>query len=477
MALTIFTNIASLNAQRAMTQNSAALMVSFQRLSTGLRINSAKDDSAGLAISERFTAQVRGLNQAARNANDGISLTQTAEGAMKEISSSLQRLRELAVQSANDTNTVTDRMAIQGEADALISEIDRVATQTNFNGQLILDGSFSGMSFQVGANSGQNISVSVSSARASIMGAEASYTSTQNVSATALSAGNILLNGYAVRASVAADDTKSTVQKDASAIAKAAAINASSAQSGVTATVEDATVTGGAIAGGALTAVNYFAINGINIGSTGLTVLANDSNGALRGAINAQLSATGVEATLNGSNQLVLTAADGRNIDVQMFGVGVPVITGLTAAVTRGKVNLSSDDAFTLGESAGGVALDRIGLAAATYSVIAAVNVSTIDLTSQAGADAAIGTLDTALRQVSTQRAGLGAYQNRFESTIANLTSTSENLSAARSRIMDADFAFETAIFSRNQILQQASAAMLAQANISGQIALTLLGR
>lgn len=272
MAMGINTNVSSLNAQRNLSTSQASLANSLQRLSSGLRINSAKDDAAGLAISERFTAQIRGLNVAVRNANDGVSLAQTAEGALGSVTENLQRIRELAVQSANATNSASDRDALQAEVDQLIAEIDRVATQTKFNGVALLDGSFSAQDFQVGANSG-----------------------------------------------------------------------------------------------------------------------------------------------------------------------------------------------------------DTITLDAITDATTATLGVDAVDIGDGGDPAAALGLVDTALDTINSARATLGAVQNRFESTIANLQTAAENMSAARSRIQDADFAAETAELTRTQILQQAGMAMVAQANAAPQNVLTLL--
>lgn len=467
MTLSINTNVASLNAQRSVSKNSSSIATSFARLSSGTRINSAKDDAAGLAISERFTSQVRGLNQAVRNANDAISLAQTAEGALSESSNMMQRLRELAVQSANDTNSATDRQALQGEANQLLAEIDRIATQTSFNGRNLLDGSFSGASFQVGANANQSISVSVSSARTFSLGAVASRTST-TVTGTALGAADLTLNGVAIRASAAADDTVSSVGNDASAISKAAAINASSADHGVRASVNATTVTGGAAVGAGAVAGGALLINGVDIGA--VAVQANDADSSLRNAINAVASRTGVMATLDGANQLVLTASDGRNVNVAGAAAGGAVV-GVAAGTTYSTVTLESDQDFTVG----GTTPANAGLTAGATAVNTAVNIQNLDITNRSGANNALSRLDTAIRQVSGQRAGLGAVLSRLESSVSNLSTTSENLSAARSRIMDADFASETAAFSKNQILMQASTAMLAQANSSNQSVLGLL--
>ena len=471
--LTISTNIASLSARRTLMQNSNNLSKNFQRLSSGLRINGAEDDAAGLAISKKMTAQIRGLNQAVRNASDSMSMAQTAESALNEIGSMLQRTRELAVQSANDTYTASDRVAIQEEASALLAEMDRIATQTEFNTRTLLDGSSTALKFQVGANEGQNISFSFDSARTFALGAVAETTS-GSVTGTSITAGEIYINGEEVRSSVAADDTVSFTDNAASAIAKAAAINASAAESGVVARVNETVVTTtDAVTGGSFVSGD-FTVNGVDIGD--VTVQANDADFALRNAINAVSNATGVTASLDGSNQLVLTAVDGRNVTVggaapQGNAGGVFSTTDPTGT-TYGTVTLESDRAFSVTGS--GVA--NAGLSAETTVVNTAVNVSGLDLGTQTGADSAIGLVDKAIRQVSSMQSDLGALLNRMDAAVSNLSAASENISAARGRIRDADFAAETAEFSKNQILQQASTAMLAQANVSGQVALQLIG-
>ena len=273
MAAFINTNTASLNSQRNLNTSQSSLTTSLQRLSSGLRINSAKDDAAGLAISERMTSQIRGNDQAARNANDGISLAQTAEGDLAQIGNNLQRIRELAVQSSNASNSASDRAALNNEATALIAEIDRVASTSSFNGNKLLDGSFTSQAFQVGANNTSNdrISIaSIASAKSSSLGvgSGSSYSATVTSAATmttgAFAAGSVTINGYSVGAT--SIDGVSSTAADGSAIAKAAAINAVSAQTGVTATVNATTVAGAvatpgtAIAGGA---TNFVKINAV----------------------------------------------------------------------------------------------------------------------------------------------------------------------------------------------------------------------
>jgi flagellin len=469
MALNISTNVASLNAQRRLTRNTSALQVSFERLSSGLRINSASDDAAGLAIGQRMTSQVRGLNQAIRNANDAAALAKTAEGALIETGNILQRVRELAVQAANDTNNPTDRAALQLEVNALTAELDRISTQTQYNGINVLDGSFSGRLFQIGANTGQTIEMSIQQASTAVLGAVASVATTDVTTNAALD-GDLVVNGVNIAAPTAASDTVSSSGNASSAIAKAAAINAVSATSGVTATVTAASVSDSqAVAGGSYTAGDL-TINGVDIG--GVTAVANDSDSALRNAINAISAQTGVVASLDGANQLVLTAADGRNIVLAGADETGGGVTALATGTTAGGISLESDSAISLA----GTTPANYGLAAGSTAVNTAINLSTQSVASQSAAGTTIGVYDSAIRQVASQRASLGALINRLDSAMSSLSATSENVSASRSRVMDADFAAETAVFARNQILQQASAAMLAQANTSGQIALQLLG-
>ena len=394
MALAINTNVMSLNAQRNLSSSGAELATSLQRLSSGMRINSAKDDAAGLAISQRFTTQIRGMDQAARNANDGISLSQTAEGAMGEIGNNLQRIRELAVQSRNATNSASDRAALNSEAQQLKSEIDRVAKDTSFNGTRLLDGSFTNQAFQVGANQGETISV------ASI-----------------------------VNASSAALGTSTSAPTTTYAASKV----------GVAPVV-------GALAAGDLT------INGTSIGAVvaGGTAAAQGTNVAA--AINLQTATTGVTAAADVAGIITLTSTSASGV----------VIGGAAAnqAATQSRTGLT------------------FGTTAATATVVAGTaqtGFATLDISTVVGADNAMLAMDGALTAINSARADMGAIQNRFSSVVANLSSTTENLAAARSRIQDADFAKESAQLSRNQILQQAGTAMLAQANQASQGVLGLL--
>lgn len=474
MSQVINTNVLSLNSQRNLSTSGGQLATALQRLSSGLRINSAKDDAAGLAISERFTTQIRGLNQATRNANDGISLAQTAEGAMSEASNILQRIRELAVQSANGTNSSSDRQALQEEVAQLTSELDRIANSTEFNGTRILDGSFAQASFQVGANAGQTIGFGISSISTRAIGSIAAQTGTEVAAGAAADIQISVGGGAAVSVNssanfaIAGDSSRGAD----SAFAKAAALN----DAGVAGFSATANTTGtqavGAI-GGTAGDTYDLTINGVAV-FTGLDVASALSNTDLRDGINAVSTQTGVIASLNGGN-LTLSAADGRNITVTEAGTGFTAGTdGITVTggdfdgVLRGNLSVSATD--TISFSGTVATLGLTALIARDGQGLTSLSVATVD-----GAQDAIRRADAALTSVNSARAQLGAVQNRFESVIANLQTTSENLAASRSRIRDTDFAAETAALTRAQVLQQAGVAMLAQANAAPQNVLALL--
>ena len=479
MAQVINTNIASLNSQRNLNGSQAALQTSLQRLSSGLRINSAKDDAAGLAISERMGAQVRGLNQAVRNSNDAVSLAQTAEGSLAEIGNVLQRMREIAVQSANDTNTSVDRAALQTEATQLSAEIDRIAGASQFSGKNLLDGTFGSSTFQVGANAGQTIAVAIGSATTTALGigGAASTTSTAwavNIIGQSGSTGATTINGTAISASV--NDGVSYVNGaqsgTTSALSLANAINAQSSTTGVTATAKTTATSGTITNPGAATAITAgdFLVNGVSIGGISAAATAGDRNNQMIAAINAKSGSTGVTAVAANSTSYTLTAADGRNIDITGgAGATSTVATSgflLTANKTfTGQVSLTSGKSMTIAGTPDG------GLVAGTYALVG----TAVDVTSQTTSSAAITSIDSALAVVNTQRASLGAVQSRFQSVISNLQTSSQNLASAKSQITDADFAMETANLSRNQILQQAGVAMLAQANALPNNVLSLL--
>jgi flagellin len=614
----INTNLNSLNVQNNLSKSQSSLQTALTRLSSGLRINGAADDAAGLSISDRMTSQVRGFTQAARNANDAISLAQTAEGSLGAVGNNLQRIRELALQSANSTNSASDRKALNQEAQQLLAEVQRVATTSQFNGLNLLDGSFSSAQFQVGANANQTINVSVGGATTSILGSfggkgQAMTTVSGAAPDAWTDVSTVSINGTTIGATVGTTAPGFTA---GSAAAKAAAINAKTALTGVSATAST-TFTGSAptlnssLASGALT------INGVQVGPIVAAGTAVGQGANAASAINAVSNQTGVTATYSTtSGALTLTAADGRDIafgavpadpagaaavlaatglqvsngtaatydtvtmvlhpgglfangtwpeadlaDGETFtidtityefdnngslsnGAHVAVTVGtnnsdtqvadaIVAAVTNqhtlgntslqasniggtvtfrhddvgpqstyagysqntadgseistsstivgspgsysaltigGALSLSSAENFTLIGS--GSALADAGLSSYQPNL---TTVATVDISTVEGSNAAISILDSAIAQVDTQRASLGASQNRFAATIDNLNTSAQNLTAARSRILDADFASETASLSRGQVLQQAGVAILSQANSLPQQVLSLL--
>ncbi|PKO64451.1 MAG: flagellin [Betaproteobacteria bacterium HGW-Betaproteobacteria-16] len=400
---TINTNVMSMNAQRNLMSSQGSLATSMQRLSSGLRVNSAKDDAAGLAIAERMNAQVKGLSVAARNANDGISLAQTAEGALGKVGDMLQRMRELAVQSANATNSSDDRDALQAEVKQLADEIDRVSKQTSFNGKKVLDGSFTAASFQVGANAGDNITIG-----------SLADTTADNLSTVAYG-----------------ENTVAGIDPDADITAFATAVTA------------NLTI---AVGGG----------TAVDLGELAAASSATERMGQVVEAINRKTADTGVSAYL-------VDNEDGT-YDVELLSSSLDA-NGDPEAVVFGAGFTATGTGLVVGDGA------AIGAASAADST----GISNIDVTTEKGAYIAIKKLDDALDSVNSARATLGAVQSRFENAVANIQIGVENLSASRGRIMDADFAKETANLSRSQILQQAGTAMVAQANQVPQGVLSLL--
>ena len=388
MTLTVNTNVPSLNTQRNLNVSNNALNVSLQRLSTGFRINSAKDDAAGLQISNRLSAQVSGLNVATRNANDGISLAQTAEGALQQSTNILQRMRDLSLQSANGSNGTSERKALNQEVAQLKNELDRIANTTTFGGKKLLDGSFGTSAFQVGAAANETISVSLADAGAST-----------------------LKGSYFTQSGAAATGTATAA----------------------------ATVT-------------------VTINTTGSTAGANTVKfDVVSGATGAQVQELAVKA-INDSN-------------LGLFAYG----TSATNVVSQ------FNDATTPANNLATTGISFSAAAGITFTSVAGTttetkdNVSALDITTAEGAQKAVLVIDQSLSQIDTQRAALGAVQNRFDNTISNLQNISENASAARSRIRDTDFAAETSELTKNQILQQAGTAILAQANQLPQSVLSLL--
>ena len=409
MAATINTNIASINAQRNLTFSGQSLNTTMQRLSSGLRVNSAKDDAAGLAIAERMNTQVKGMTVASRNANDGISLAQTTEGALGKIGDMLQRMRELAVQAGNATNSKSDRVALQLEVKQLADEVDRVAKQTNFNGQKVLDGSFAGAVFQVGANSGDNITLGALVDTRSDKLSSISYASSTIPSLSTSETGGVI-TGYST----------------------------------------------------AITA-GHLAITVTPGGTVDLPELSPASSqqerlGQVVEAINNKSADTGVTAYLTkieGSENYKIDILSGK-LDTSNNPVEIS-FSGFATTLTG-----IADAQGTIGPTTGGEKLNVLGI-------------NDIDVGTQAGAWIGLKKIDSAIDQVNSARATLGAIQTRFETAVNNIDVQIENLSAARGRIIDADFAKETANLSRTQILQQAGTAMVAQANQIPQNVLQLL--
>ena len=492
MSATINSNINSLTAQRNLTTSQMSLSTSIQRLSSGLRINSAKDDAAGLAISERFTSQIRGLNQAARNANDGISLAQTTEGAMKSAGDILQRVRELAVQSANASNSASDRQALQAEVGQLVSELDRIAQTTQFNGQNILDGSFGTAQFQVGANANQTIVAATANLRTNVYGnnqnASSNGTGVSTGSgafgANGVTGGTLAMNGYlgSSNVTVVANDTAKTT---------AAKINLVSANTGITATAQTDTQLAFASAGAYQ--LDIRSDNGTDQRVSFTLTAANTADGlsSAISAINDQSSKTGVVASLNTAGTgVILTNSSGNDIrvaDTTTANAGAVTVQKLQAdGTTSGAaVTLAADTTANNSITSGYMVFDSnksFGITGTTTNAYTTggtssslKSVATLDITTFSKATDALKTVDSALSLINGERAKLGALQSRFETTVANLAITSENMSASRSRIQDADFAQETANLSRAQILQQAGTAMVAQANQLPQGVLALL--
>jgi flagellin len=425
-------NMNALNAHRQMSGNTATAGKSMEKLSSGLRINRAGDDAAGLAISEKMRGQIRGLDQAARNGQDGISMIQTAEGALNETHSILQRMRELSVQSSNDTNTTTDRLEIQKEVDQLAQEIGRIGNTTEFNTQKLLDGTFSG-NFHIGANENQNLNLDITDMRAFTLGVsgKAEIENAGTYTATATLPGDTLKDG-----------TYSVVEKTTGAyeLQNSSGTVVAKSADGLNYTMQAAD---GSAGDDTLVFTQKV--------TSGSVLVKTDASGTTTYKGTAQFDNTGLEAgnytykaadktLLDSNGEVVAVSADGIAFKSAVDGASTTVFTA-TIALTDG---------------------DN-------------VKVGGINISDQKSANSAITTINNALEKVSTERSKLGAYQNRLEHTINNLGTSSENLTAAESRIRDVDMAKEMMNFSKNNILSQAAQAMLAQANQQPQGVLQLL--
>jgi flagellin len=453
MAMQINTNILSMTAQRNVGMNESRLGTAIERLSTGLRINSARDDAAGMAISERFTSQIRGQTVAQRNANDAISLSQTAEGALGVLGDALQRMRELTVQSLNGMNTVGDRAALQQEIVQLREEIERIAQDTTFNGKNLLNGSLGTMNFQIGSERGDVLGISGLDARASQLGTNAFLDGTQGAVDFGNVTGDITINGVDIDVS------------GADSMAKVAeAINGASFP-------KDGEVTAGL--GDAVQSFTYANDPAGSIDINGTTVpLANLSIDQAVNAIN-NAGIAGVSARVDDAGLLEITSKDG-DLVLENEGGGALTLAGPGNDVTyRQPLTLLAEGSLTLSDNAGtpGDFLTELGIdGTSTVGSLDSVSVETVTQGNNA-----LTVIDTAIDQITSLRAELGALQNRFENVVEVISVHRENLEAARSRIRDADFAAETANLTRAQILQQAGISSLAQANSAPQSVLSLL--
>ena len=475
MAISVNTNVTSMKAQNQLNGANSKLSTSMERLSSGMRINSAKDDAAGLQIANRLTSQINGLGVATRNANDGISMAQTAEGAMQESTNILQRMRDLSLQSANGSNSDGDRVALHKELTALQSELTRIADTTSFGGQKLLDGSFGTKSFQVGANANETISVSLSNVKASSLGKN---TMTMGGSAMNVAAAT---NGIAAET----DLTISGGGKVTGAIAWSAGDSAKDIASAINTATSASGVDVKAVASNEMTLSNLSAGGTVSFTLNGAAVSANVASSsdltALAEAINGQKGTSGVSAEFSDptdKSSLKLSTVDGEDISIAAFAnattgnqsvdFGGLTLTegGAVAGVKTGTVELSSSSAFSVGNSA----VTEFNSTASAFK-----SVESVDITDADKAQSSISIIDAAIGQIDSQRADIGAVQNRLNFTINNLNNIQSNVADARSRIQDVDFASETAQLTKQQILSQTSSAMLAQANQIPQTALSLL--
>jgi flagellin len=486
MPLVINTNVASLNAQRNLTTSQNALNTALARLSSGLRINSAKDDAAGLAIATRFTTQINGLDQAVRNANDGISLAQTTGSALAEVTNNMQRIRELAVQSANATNSDSDRAALDAEVQQRLAEITRISQQTTFNGRHVLDGSFGSAAFQIGANVGETITVNLSQgAGAGQVGqiatsasgdlsslfpaATAGTPAVDGTATTTVDLGTALTSGIVVAAgdlTVGGANVAAATYNDGNTLASAIA---TAGGAGVSATF-DSTTNEITITNSNASAVALAGTKATSVFGTITTVAAQTP--AVAGT-SAGLTLAAGDLTINGTD-MAGTYKDAQSL---VDAINAKGIEGVSAYYddTSGEMHLTSQEALTVDGTKAGTGAGNLGFTSAGTAVAISGSLAGSSVDTVAGANDTISRIDSALASISSMRSDLGAVQNRFESTISNLQAVSQNLSASRSRIQDADFAAETASMTQNQILQQAGTAILAQANSIPNNVLTLL--
>ena len=484
MAISVNTNVTSMKAQNSLNGANSKLSMSMERLSSGLRINSAKDDAAGLQISNRMTSQINGIGVAIRNANDGISIAQTAEGAMQESTNILQRMRDLSLQSANGSNSSEDRAAMQKEVSALQAELTRISDTTSFGGQKLLDGSYGTQSFQVGAKANETIDVSLISVGAKNIGAYQSDAAGTIFGGglVAAAAGTNGSTGDTLTITKGTNATNIVTADEDTAAEIASKIN--KAGTGVTATAQTKVTANLTAAFDTSLIMNID--DGSSTSSLDLTGIANNDD--LAKAINNVSGETGVSASID-SGVLTITSSKGADINFtslasnttgslalnNVSGAGVASATTTVdatgvVATAAGAISLSGSSAYTLSSASTGAA----EITGETTGAFAGVN--TVDVSTASGAQSAIDIIDGAIAGIDSSRSDLGAIQNRMSFTISNLSNVQSNVSDARSRIQDVDFASETAELTKQQILSQTSSAMLAQANQLPQTALSLLG-
>ncbi|RUO67160.1 flagellin [Idiomarina ramblicola] len=485
MALYVNTNVSSLNAQRQLMGSGNSLDQAFERLSSGFRINSAADDAAGLQISNRLGSQINGLNQGNRNANDGISMAQTAEGALDESTNILQRMRTLSIQSANGSNSDTDRAALQKEIGNLQQELTRIAETTSFGGKNLLDGSFGTEQYQVGANANETISVQLGNMSADAIGSYKADGASTNYSGTtsqvsdgpAEDYASVDASGDAFDFSIQGSEGTADYTLNGAAVTatdKAEAINAKSADTGVTATTK-VTAT--------LSDLSTDANGVLEVGDKTFNL---EAYGGDLSKLSEDLGKAGIRNTVNDDDSLEITAEGVNGVKVSGGDTGtvdlagsdgtaneVDFATADNAGVVNAELQLTSNNDFAVVDNSGGAQdiANSLGATSGTLSDVASVDISNYE-----GSQDALATIDAAISRIDSQRADLGAVQNRFQATIRNQSNIAENLEGAKSRIKDADFAAETAKLTQSQILQQASQTILAQANQRPQAALQLLG-
>jgi len=475
MALTVNTNIASLNVQKNLTRSSDALQTSMQRLSSGLRINSAKDDAAGLQISNRLTSQINGLQTAIKNAGDGISIAQTAEGAMQESTNILQKMRTLALASANGSPSAEDRKSNNAEYQALTAELTRIATTTTFGGRNLLDGSFGTTAFQVGANANQTINMTLGDVSAKNIGSQ-QLKSVAIVPAAGFTADTLTVTGNGETKDVAVlttDSAGSIASKLNGAVGGLTATASTEAEF----TIDTATTNAGA-------AANFT----MDVGTASVKFVGVTDTASLAEQLKSNSAKLGISVNYDSKlGTLSIKSDSGENIKFTAIGgsaAGISINTKgadgkyVAANETALANNLVAVGAVSLNSSAG---YSVSGTAAATqlFGAVAASDKTTVtetDVTTATNAQNAVDVITQAIANIDSQRADLGAVQNRFDSTVANLRSISDNSTAARGVIQDVDFAAETAQLTKQQTLQQASTAILSQANQLPSAVLKLLG-